>query len=43
MSLVWDVPFIAMNHLESLYAAFLEEPDPEIAVGRTPGERRARC
>ncbi|NDH10724.1 MAG: tRNA (adenosine(37)-N6)-threonylcarbamoyltransferase complex transferase subunit TsaD, partial [Actinobacteria bacterium] len=33
MSLVWDVPFIAMNHLEShLYAAFLEEPDLEMPL-----------
>jgi N6-L-threonylcarbamoyladenine synthase len=28
MALVWDVPFIGVNHLEGhLYAAFLEEPD----------------
>jgi N6-L-threonylcarbamoyladenine synthase len=28
MALVWDVPFVAVNHLEAhLYAAFLEEPD----------------
>ncbi|MGH9211030.1 MAG: tRNA (adenosine(37)-N6)-threonylcarbamoyltransferase complex transferase subunit TsaD [Acidimicrobiales bacterium] len=27
-ALVWDVPFVAVNHLEGhLYAAFLEEPD----------------
>jgi N6-L-threonylcarbamoyladenine synthase len=27
LSLVWDVPFVAVNHLEAhLYAAFLEEP-----------------
>ncbi|MEM9200973.1 MAG: tRNA (adenosine(37)-N6)-threonylcarbamoyltransferase complex transferase subunit TsaD [Actinomycetota bacterium] len=33
MSLVWDVPFVAMNHLEShLYAAFLEEPDLEMPL-----------
>jgi N6-L-threonylcarbamoyladenine synthase len=29
-ALVWDVPFVAVNHLEGhLYAAFLEEPDLE--------------
>src|SRR5438445_11562166 len=28
LSLVWDVPFVGVNHLEAhLYAAFLEEPD----------------
>lgn len=28
LALVWDVPFVAVNHLEAhLYAAFLEEPD----------------
>ena len=28
MSLVWDVPFVGVNHLEAhVYAAFLEEPD----------------
>lgn len=33
MSLVWDVPFVAMNHLEAhLYAAFLEEPDLEMPL-----------
>jgi N6-L-threonylcarbamoyladenine synthase len=33
MSLVCDVPFVAMNHLEShLYAAFLEEPDLEMPL-----------
>ena len=33
MSLVWDVPFVAMNHLVShLYAAFLEEPDLEMPL-----------
>jgi N6-L-threonylcarbamoyladenine synthase len=30
MALVWDVPFVGVNHLEAhLYAAFLEEPDLE--------------
>ncbi|HEY2430778.1 MAG TPA: tRNA (adenosine(37)-N6)-threonylcarbamoyltransferase complex transferase subunit TsaD, partial [Acidimicrobiales bacterium] len=30
LALVWDVPFVAVNHLEAhLYAAFLEEPDLE--------------
>lgn len=30
MALVWDVPFVAVNHLEAhLYASFLEEPDLE--------------
>src|SRR5437763_8691758 len=30
LSLVWDVPFVGVNHLEAhLYAAFLEEPDLE--------------
>jgi len=33
MSLVWDVPFVAMNHLEAhLYAAFLEEPELEMPL-----------
>ncbi len=33
MSLVWDVPFVAVNHLEAhLYAAFLEEPDLEMPL-----------
>jgi N6-L-threonylcarbamoyladenine synthase len=33
MSLVWDVPFVAVNHLEAhLYAAFLEEPDLELPL-----------
>ncbi len=28
LSLVWDVPFVGVNHLEAhFYAAFLEEPD----------------
>lgn len=28
LSLAWDIPFVAVNHLEAhLYAAFLEEPD----------------
>ena len=28
LALVWDKPFVAVNHLEAhLYAAFLEEPD----------------
>ena len=28
LALVWDVPFVAVNHLEAhLYAAMLEEPD----------------
>src|SRR5690606_2826775 len=31
LALVWDVPFVAVNHLEGhLYAAFLEEPDLEL-------------
>jgi N6-L-threonylcarbamoyladenine synthase len=30
LALVWDVPFVGVNHLEAhLYAAFLEEPDLE--------------
>lgn len=33
MSLVWDVPFVAVNHLEAhLYASFLEEPDLEMPL-----------
>jgi N6-L-threonylcarbamoyladenine synthase len=33
LALVWDVPFVAVNHLEAhLYAAFLEEPDPELPL-----------
>jgi N6-L-threonylcarbamoyladenine synthase len=31
LSLVWDVPFVAVNHLEAhLYAALLDEPDLEL-------------
>ncbi|QGG93906.1 tRNA (adenosine(37)-N6)-threonylcarbamoyltransferase complex transferase subunit TsaD [Actinomarinicola tropica] len=31
LSLVWDVPFVAVNHLEAhLHAAFLEEPDLQL-------------
>jgi N6-L-threonylcarbamoyladenine synthase len=33
LALVWDVPFIAVNHLEAhLYAAFLEDPHLELPV-----------
>ena len=33
LALVWDVPFVAVNHLEAhLYAAFLEEPDLELPL-----------
>ena len=33
LSLVWDVPFVAVNHLEAhLCAAFLEEPDLEFPL-----------
>jgi N6-L-threonylcarbamoyladenine synthase len=33
LALVWDVPFIAVNHLEAhLYAAFLEEPAIELPL-----------
>ncbi|MDW3220798.1 MAG: tRNA (adenosine(37)-N6)-threonylcarbamoyltransferase complex transferase subunit TsaD [Acidimicrobiales bacterium] len=33
MALVWDVPFIGVNHLEAhLYASFLEEPDLEMPL-----------
>jgi len=33
MSLVWEVPFVAVNHLEAhLYAAFLEENDLEMPL-----------
>jgi N6-L-threonylcarbamoyladenine synthase len=35
LALVWDVPFVGVNHLEGhLYASFLEEPDlePPLAV-----------
>jgi N6-L-threonylcarbamoyladenine synthase len=31
LALVWDVPFVGVNHLEGhLYASFLEEPDLEL-------------
>src|SRR5205823_7654458 len=31
LALVWDVPFVAVNHLEAhLYSAFLEEPDLDL-------------
>ena len=30
---MWDVPFVAVNHLEAhLYAAMLEEPDLQLPV-----------
>jgi N6-L-threonylcarbamoyladenine synthase len=33
LALVWDVPFVAVNHLEAhLYAAFLEEPNLELPL-----------
>ncbi|MDH4171871.1 MAG: tRNA (adenosine(37)-N6)-threonylcarbamoyltransferase complex transferase subunit TsaD [Acidimicrobiia bacterium] len=33
LALVWDVPFVAVNHLEAhLYAAFLEEPELELPI-----------
>ncbi len=33
LSLVWDVPFVSVNHLEAhLYAAFLEEPDLDLPL-----------
>ena len=33
LSLVWDVPFVSVNHLEAhLYASFLEEPDRELPL-----------
>ena len=33
LALVWDVPFVAVNHLEAhLYAALLEEPDLELPI-----------
>ena len=33
LALVWDVPFVAVNHLEAhLYASFLEEPDLDLPV-----------
>ena len=33
LALVWDVPFVGVNHLEAhLHAAFLEEPDIELPL-----------
>ncbi len=33
LALVWEKPFVAVNHLEAhLYASFLEEPDLELPV-----------
>jgi N6-L-threonylcarbamoyladenine synthase len=33
LALAWDVPFVAVNHLEAhLYAALLEEPDLELPL-----------
>ena len=33
LSLVWDVPFVSVNHLEAhLYASFLDEPDLELPL-----------
>ena len=33
LALVWDKPFVAVNHLEAhLYAAFLEEPDLPLPI-----------
>ena len=40
LALVWDVPFVAVNHLEAhLYAALLEEPELAVPVGRAAGLR----
>lgn len=33
LALVWDVPFVSVNHLEAhLYASFLEEPDLDLPL-----------
>ena len=33
LALVWDVPFVGVNHLEAhIYASFLEEPDLELPI-----------
>ncbi|HEX2064611.1 MAG TPA: tRNA (adenosine(37)-N6)-threonylcarbamoyltransferase complex transferase subunit TsaD, partial [Acidimicrobiales bacterium] len=33
LAMVWDVPFVGVNHLEGhLYAAFVEEPDLEMPL-----------
>ncbi len=33
LALVWDVPFVGVNHLEAhLYAALLEEPELELPL-----------
>jgi N6-L-threonylcarbamoyladenine synthase len=33
LALVWDVPFVAVNHLEAhLYATFLDQPDLELPL-----------
>ncbi|MEI7593521.1 MAG: tRNA (adenosine(37)-N6)-threonylcarbamoyltransferase complex transferase subunit TsaD [Actinomycetes bacterium] len=33
LALVWDVPFVAVNHLEAhLYAALIEDPDIELPI-----------
>ena len=33
LALVWDVPFVAVNHLEAhLYAALLEDPELELPI-----------
>jgi N6-L-threonylcarbamoyladenine synthase len=33
LALAWDVPFVAVNHLEAhLYASFLEDPDLELPL-----------
>ncbi|MGD9792743.1 MAG: tRNA (adenosine(37)-N6)-threonylcarbamoyltransferase complex transferase subunit TsaD [Acidimicrobiia bacterium] len=33
LALVWDIPFVAVNHLEAhMYAAFLEDPDLELPL-----------
>ncbi|MGI9624916.1 MAG: tRNA (adenosine(37)-N6)-threonylcarbamoyltransferase complex transferase subunit TsaD [Acidimicrobiales bacterium] len=33
LALVWDLPFVAVNHLEAhLYSSFLEEPDIEMPL-----------
>ena len=33
LALVWDVPFVAVNHMEAhLYAAFLEDPNLELPL-----------
>ena len=44
LALVWDVPFVGVNHLEAhLYAAFLDDPSLELPVVSCSCRAATRC